>query len=189
VQILPQLVDDAASITVYQRTPNYVSPGNSPALTDDDRRDYRENHEAIQAQVRANPLFQAYTLAGFSAGEAPADERLAVYERAWAEGGLAPFMATHADLAVDQESNDTIAEFIREKIRLAVHDPDKARKLVPTDYPYGVKRPPSSDGYYEAFNREHVDVVDLRATPIERITAGGIVVRGQWMAVPGSRST
>jgi cyclohexanone monooxygenase len=113
-----------------------------------------------------------------SAKAAPDDERTAVYERAWQEGGLALYMATYADLGVDIESNRTITEFFRRKIESTVADPAKAGKLMPS-HPYGVKRPPSSTGYYEVFNRENVDVVDLRATPIEQFTESGVVIGGE----------
>jgi cation diffusion facilitator CzcD-associated flavoprotein CzcO len=178
VQLLPNIVDDAASVTMLQRTPNYVSPGSTPPLSDDDRSYYRDNHEAIQELVRANPLFQAYTLAGMSAKATPEDERTAVYERAWQEGGLALLMATYADLLVDIESNRTLTGFFRRKIESTVTDPEKVAKLIPT-HPYGVKRPPSSAGYYEVVNRETVDLVDLRATPIERFTKTGAVIAGE----------
>jgi len=178
VQLLPNIVDDAATVTLLQRTPNYVSPGRTPPLSSDDRSYYRDNHEAIQEQVRANPLFQAYTLAGMSAKAAPEDERTAVYERAWQEGGLALYMATYADLGIDIESNRTITEFFKRKIESTVRDPAKAAKLIP-DHPYGVKRPPSSAGYYEVFNREDVHIVDVRATPIERFTETGAIIDGE----------
>lgn len=178
VQLLPRIAGDVESVTLLQRTPNYVSPGSTPALSADDRRHYRDNHEAIQEQVRANPLFQAYTLAGMSAKATPEDERTAVYEDAWAEGGLALYMATYADLGIDIESNRTITDFFRRKIESTVSDPATAAKLVP-DHPYGVKRPPSSADYYATFNRDNVDVINLRATPIERFTPSGIVVDGE----------
>jgi cation diffusion facilitator CzcD-associated flavoprotein CzcO len=55
-----------------------------------------------------------------------------------------------------------------------VKDPDVADRLIPTDHRYGEKRPPYVAGYFEAFNREHVELVDLRDTPIVRVTAAGI---------------
>ena len=49
-----------------------------------------------------------------------------------------------------------------------------AEKLVPKDHPFGSKRIPFESGYYEAYNQDNVLLVDVRETPIERITPKGI---------------
>ncbi|KAF0957993.1 flavin-containing monooxygenase [Rhodococcus sp. T7] len=178
VQLLPIVAQQAEHLTLLQRTPNYVSQFNSPKFDDSDRQRIRDEHDTIQEQVRANPYAQAYTLAGVSAKEVTEAERRAVYEAAWSAGGLAMAMATFADLGIDEESNNTAAEFVRAKIHSAVKDPEMAALLTP-DYPYGVKRVPTSEGYYDTFNRDNINVVDLRRTPIQRFTANGIVVGGE----------
>ena len=61
-----------------------------------------------------------------------------------------------ADLQVEQEANDTISEYIRDRIRDTVKDEQTAQDLLPTDYPYGTKRPCIDTNYYETFNRENV---------------------------------
>ena len=43
------------------------------------------------------------------------------------------------------------------------------------DHPYAAKRPPVDTEYFETFNRDNVDLVDLRAEPITRITGNGIL--------------
>ncbi|MEC8585654.1 MAG: cyclohexanone monooxygenase, partial [Pseudomonadota bacterium] len=52
--------------------------------------------------------------------------------------------------------------------------PETARVLSDIDHPFAAKRPPIDTHYFEAYNRDNVSLVDLRATPIERITANGI---------------
>ncbi len=69
---------------------------------------------------------------------------------------------------------DTVAEFIRAKIRELVHDPAVAETLCPYDHPFGTKRPCLDTGYYATFNRDNVRLVDLRTTPITAITPTGI---------------
>ena len=59
------------------------------------------------------------------------------------------------------------------KIAEAVHDPATAALLTPT-HVIGCKRLCVDTGYYETFNRPNVTLVDSKATPIERITPGGI---------------
>lgn len=101
------------------------------------------------------------------------DERRRVYEKAWTDGGGFGFMlGTFADITVDPEANRTATDFIREKIKGMVADADVARRLSPTDY--YAKRPLCTDGYYEAFNRDDVTLIDVRENPLIEITERGI---------------
>ena len=65
-------------------------------------------------------------------------------------------------------------EFLAEKVRSLVTDPETAEKLIPKDHRFGEKRPPFVTGYYETYNRPNVSLVDLGATPILRMTPNGI---------------
>ncbi len=102
------------------------------------------------------------------------EERTAVYEGLWEEGGFKFLYGSFFDIFIDQAANDTAANFIREKIREIVHDPAVAEKLLPTDHPYGSKRPPIDTDYFESFNRDNVTLVDVRESPITEITPTGI---------------
>jgi cation diffusion facilitator CzcD-associated flavoprotein CzcO len=84
------------------------------------------------------------------------------------------FTSNYADLLVNPDANAEWCEFIASKIRQIVHDPDVAERLIPKDHRYGEKRPPYVTGYYEAFNQPHVTLVDLRDTPMVRVTETGI---------------
>src|SRR5262249_3685586 len=53
-------------------------------------------------------------------------------------------------------------------------DPAVAKRLIPTNHGFGTRRVPLESGYYEVFNRDNVKLVDLRETPIERITSVGV---------------
>ena len=64
--------------------------------------------------------------------------------------------------------------FIRKKIREIVLNPEVAQLLSDIDHPFAAKRPPVDSHYFETYNRDNVSLVNLRATPIERITARGI---------------
>lgn len=74
---------------------------------------------------------------------------------------------------MNAEVNAHASDFIRTKIKARVHNREVARKLLP-DHPFGTKRVPLESGYYEVYNRTNVRLVDLRETPIERITPAGI---------------
>jgi cyclohexanone monooxygenase len=135
----------------------------------------------VKADYPARRELCRQSQAGFPVGpaegtarEATDAERAKRYEAKWEEGGLR-FLGSYTDLLIDQASNDTAAEFLRQKIRERVHDPAVAAALSPTDYPCGSKRLCVDIGYYETFNRPNVTLVDLRRNPIERITPSTVV--------------
>jgi cation diffusion facilitator CzcD-associated flavoprotein CzcO len=126
--------------------------------------------------MQATPNGHPFTIAERSVWDVTAEERMALYEAAWETGGL-QFRATFRDLLVDKAANDTAAEFLRAKIRGIVKDPETAARLADIDHPYAAKRPPIDTDYFEAFNRDNVSLVDVRANPIERITPRGLLLR------------
>jgi cation diffusion facilitator CzcD-associated flavoprotein CzcO len=106
--------------------------------------------------------------------EVPKEERLARYEELWAQPGFAKWLANFHDIMIDRAANEDFAEFVRSKIRARVKDPVVAEKLCPKDHPFGSKRIPLETEYYETYNRDNVLLVDIKETPIERITPKGI---------------
>ena len=105
------------------------------------------------------------------------EERRQTYEEFWARGGL-PFLGAFGDLLFNKEANDTIADFAREKIREIVKDPKTADLLCP-DNVFGCKRLCVDTGYFEVYNKEHVSLVDISGTGIERMTQAGVQANGQ----------
>jgi len=49
-----------------------------------------------------------------------------------------------------------------------------AEKLIPKNHGFGTRRLPLETFYYEVYNQDNVELVDLKETPIERITPSGI---------------
>jgi cation diffusion facilitator CzcD-associated flavoprotein CzcO len=94
-------------------------------------------------------------------------------EPRWQEGGFR-FLLAFEDLIVNPETNEKVSGFLREKIRETVNDPEMAEDLVPTDHYYATKRPPLHTDYYKTYNKDHVDLVNVTETPVERITPDGI---------------
>jgi len=93
----------------------------------------------------------------------------------WQAGGLEGILSTYKDLLVSAEANDTAAQFVYEKIRAVVRDPEVAEALIPDSYPFGTKRPCLGHDYYEAYNRDNVKLHDLRKDPFARIVEDGIL--------------
>ncbi len=173
IQAVPVIAASAAHLTVFQRTPTYSVPARNAPLTDEFRRYVKDNAAAIRQTMQSTPNGHPFTIAERLALETTPEERQALYEAAWEKGGL-QFRATFKDLMTSVAANDTAADFLRGKIRAVVRDPVKAAMLADIDHPYAAKRPPIDTDYFEAFNRDNVDLVNLKAEPIERITPRGI---------------
>lgn len=174
IQITPQLAKIASQLTVFQRTPNYVVPAANRPVNDEDRAEMRERYDDVRRRVRNHPTgFPFEQTTGRLALETPAEERERIFEEMWGRGGFSFGYESFDDLNTNLEANELACDFIRRKIASIVKDPVTAQDLTP-DYPYGAKRPPTGDGYYETFNLPHVSLVNLRRTPIERVTPKGI---------------
>jgi cation diffusion facilitator CzcD-associated flavoprotein CzcO len=102
------------------------------------------------------------------------DERRAFYERMWNSPGFMKLTSNYTDLLSNPDANAEWCRFIVGKIRAIVADHATADRLIPRDHRFGEKRPPFVAGYFEAFNRPNVDLVDLTETPIVRVTPTGI---------------
>ena len=174
VQSIPVIARQAGHLFVFQRTPQYTIPARhgtvDRAVLDDVKKDY----QAIYEKARWSNGGLPYDVAERSALEVSDEERTAVYEKLWQEGGFKLLFASFADIAVDRRANDTVSEFIRSKIREIVKDPDVAEKLVPTDHPFASKRPLIDTDYFDTYNRDNVTLVDIRHAPIQEITPTGI---------------
>jgi cation diffusion facilitator CzcD-associated flavoprotein CzcO len=78
--------------------------------------------------------------------------------------------SSHADLLLDDAASAEWCEFIAGMIRSIVRGPETAERLIPKDHRFGEKRPPFVTCYLEAFNDPKVSFVDVRETPIVRMT-------------------
>jgi cation diffusion facilitator CzcD-associated flavoprotein CzcO len=173
VQIVPAIAGDVASLTVYQRTANWCTPLNNAPITPEEQARLRADFEAIRETLNTSPsgfLHAAHDRATF---EDSREERLAFFEKMWHSPGFSKLTSNYTDLLVDHAANAEWCEFIAEKIRGMVKDPAMADKLIP-DHRFGQKRPPFVTGYFEVFNDAKVALVDLKQTPIVRMTATGI---------------
>ncbi|CAN5758799.1 NAD(P)/FAD-dependent oxidoreductase [soil metagenome] len=174
IQSIPIIAQQAQHLTVFQRTPNFSMPARNaplePEFIDARKARYGEHRElARHSRVGVvNEVTEDLTLAS------PPDERERRYRRGWEQGTLFGLSSTYSDLLMDKAANDTVAEFVRDRIRDAVDDPAIADKLAPRSHAFGTKRPCLDTGYYATYNRDDVVLVDLHETPIAEITEHGI---------------
>lgn len=172
IQAIPVIAKEAEQLTVFQRTPQYTIPARNHPYDENFIKETKQNFEALKHSMRNSVSGTPFAQNQQSAMEDSDDKRMAVFEEAWAQGGFA-FAATYDDLLTNEQSNEKAAEFIRSKIRQIVKDPVVAEKLCPK-YMYGTKRQVLDSDYFEAYNRENVVLVDVKESPIKKITETGI---------------
>ena len=173
MQMIPIVAQQAAHLTVFQRTPNFSVPATNALLTDERDAEVKATYRERREAARNSPSGLAFKPNKQSALEVSAQERQAHYEQAWTRLGFG-FALAYYDILRDQQANDTAADFIRAKIADAVTDPATRETLTPRDFPFAAKRPSVDSGYFETFNRDNVTLADIRADPIEAITPTGI---------------
>ena len=175
VQSIPVIAEQAGHLTVFQRTPQYTVPARHASI---DRKfieeEVKPNYDAIIEKGKWTNGGSPMTPDSGSALALTEEDRNEIFEKFWVIGGNYFIYGSFYDTLSNKEANDTVAEFIRSKIRETVKDPETAQKLLPLDHPYGSKRALMDTNYFETYNRENVDLVDLRQTPIEEITPRGI---------------
>lgn len=176
IQAAPAIAETAGHLTVFQRTANYSIPARNAKLTEEFKAWAKSHTGEIRALMQASTNGHPFLLQDRSAHDVSPEEREAIYQAAWDHGGL-KFRASFRDLLTDKAANDTAAEFLRAQIGKVVKDPKTAAILANIDHPFATKRPPIDTGYFETFNRDNVSLVDLRASPIERITPNGILTK------------
>ncbi|HEU5294948.1 MAG TPA: alpha/beta hydrolase fold domain-containing protein, partial [Burkholderiaceae bacterium] len=179
IQCIPMIAQQAAQLTVFQRTANFSVPARNGQLAPArlqqltaDRAAYRQAAKLSRAGVPM-PLNMVY------GRYAPPELRTQLLHQGWESGELVAAISIFADQGLFEDANELVAEFVRDKIRATVKDPATAEALCPKDHPFGTKRPCLDTGYYETFNRSNVRLVDLKRTPITSITATGIDIEGE----------
>ena len=183
IQSIPVIAQQAAEVTVFQRTPNFTMPAKNAPLDPEAisaRKARAREHRQAMRESRAGVVVP---MPEHSALRVDDDAREAQFETAWESGTLYGMVAAFNDLLVDRDANDTAAEYVRARIRDAVDDPEVAERLSPRNHPFGTKRPCLDTDYYATYNRDNVTLVDVRSTPIVAITPTGIRTASDEVAV------
>ncbi|QHG82262.1 flavin-containing monooxygenase [Rhodococcus rhodochrous] len=177
IQSIPIIAEQAERLFVFQRSANYSIPAGNVPLDDATRAEQKANYAERRRLSRESGGGSPHRPHPKSALEVSEDERRAVYEERWKLGGVL-YSKAFPDQLTDPAANDTARAFWEEKIRAVVDDPAVAELLIPKDHAIGAKRIVTDSGYYETYNRDNVELVDLRSTPLVGMDETGIVTTG-----------
>jgi cation diffusion facilitator CzcD-associated flavoprotein CzcO len=174
VQAITEIAKSVGELTVFQRTPNWCAPLRNSPIDADTMARIRSSYDEIFARCRETYGCFIHAADPRNAVDVSPEEREAFYEKLYQLPGFAFWQGNFRDILTDERANATVTAFVAAKIRGRVKDPKVADLLIPTDHGFGTRRVPLESGYYEVYNQPNVRLVDLRATPIERITPTGI---------------
>ncbi len=173
IQAVPVIAEEAKYLTVFQRTANYSIPARNKPLTTEFKKHVKENSNIYKKLVKRTPNAHPFEISDRKVADVNQNELNEIYEKAWETGGL-QFRAVFNDLVTNIDANKTASDFIKNKIRETVTNKKFASILSDIDHPYAGKRPPIDSNYFETFNRDNINLVDLRSDPIEKIDKTGI---------------
>jgi len=174
VQAVPLIARQAADLTVFQRTANYIVPARNGPVDPEVIAARKRDYQGIWNRVRASYFGFELNFIEKGALEASPEERERELMARWEQGGFGIWLGSYVDIFFNDEANATVREFLHDRIRETVDDPETAELLIPKGYPFGCKRNPLDSGYFETFNQPHVHLVDVKSNPIAAITELGV---------------
>ncbi|WP_255197634.1 flavin-containing monooxygenase [Halorarius litoreus] len=181
IQTMPHLAEESEHLKVFQRTPNWAVPARNRPLEEEEWQELKANYDELWEAARNSDGGLDIEFTHPTADDLSREEAWESLEERWEEGG--PLLSVFEDTLINKDTNTLVCEFIAEKIRETIDDPELAEKLIPMDedgnpeHWYAAKRPPLAyNGYYERFNRDDVELVDVGDNPIARFNADSIVL-------------
>ncbi len=174
IQIIPEVAKEAAQLTVFQRRPNWAAPINNRPISEEEMAEIRTRYDEIFANCARSPGGFEHIPDRRGFYNVPRKERLELWDRLYDGPGFGIWLQNFVEIFMDEDANAEFSEYIADRIRQRVDDPELAEKLIPKDHGFGIQRLPLETGYFEAYNRESVLLVDGSETPIQRITPTGI---------------
>jgi cation diffusion facilitator CzcD-associated flavoprotein CzcO len=174
IQIIGEIADKVAELTVFQRRPNWSAPLNNSRISEKEMADIRQRYDEIFAACKRSPGGFEHEPDRRGFYEVTREERLALWDKLYEEPGFGIWLANFKEIFMDEAANAEFSGYIADRIRRRVKDPETAETLIPRDHGFGVQRVPLETNYLEAYNRDNVHLVDISKTPIERVTEKGI---------------
>ena len=173
IQAIPIIAESAKELTVFQRTPNFSVPSRNKKLSKTFFSKFKSDIEYYRSEMLAARHGHPWTAPDSSVAKTSKDAREEIFEKAWEIGGLR-FRESFGDTLTNLESNNLMSDFIKRKISEKVKNSETAKTLSNFDHPFGTKRPALDTSYFETFNKENVNLVDIRIDPIKKISRCGL---------------
>ena len=175
VQTIQEIAKDVGHLTVFQRRPNWCAPLNNGKIKADEMREIKANYPDMFELCRQTQGGFVWSVDPRGTFEVTLEERIDFWEGLYASRGMSIWQGNFRDVLIDPEANRALSDFVADKIRGRVDDPEIAEMLIPQDHGFGTRRVPLETRYYEAYNQQNIKLIDINNTPIEKITENGIL--------------
>jgi cation diffusion facilitator CzcD-associated flavoprotein CzcO len=116
IQAIPEIAKTCKQLTVFQRTPNFSFPAGNRPLDRKEVDETKADYTGVRRQARESFFGQTGPEATQSALEVSSDERVRRYQEGWDDGQLISVLGAYDDLITNKAANDSIADFIRDRI-------------------------------------------------------------------------
>lgn len=179
IQAIQEIVKTVGHLTVFQRTPNWSLPLRNAPLSVEEMNAIRTRYPEIFRKCSESWSCFMHMSDKRSALDVGPEEREAFWEDLYMQRGFAKWLSNFGDINTNKQSNALFSEFVANKIRQRVKNPITAETLIPKCHGFGTKRVPLETGYFEAYNRPNVRLVDVKSNPIECVTETGIRTRDE----------
>lgn len=177
VQIVQEVSKRADSLTVFMRRPSYCFPMRQRKVGAEEQECSKASYERLFQQGRLSRTGFPFSRPGCKVFDVTDKERKAHFEETWSRGGFQFTLCNYDDVVLDRNANRHVYDFWAKKVRARISNPIKQELMAPKEPPYwfGTKRSPLENDYYECLDRENVDIVNLKESPIKTFTETGIV--------------
>jgi len=174
IQVIAEIADKVADLTVFQRRPNWSAPLNNGPISDAEMADIRARYDEIFATCSRTPGGFEHEPDRRGFYEVSREERVKLWDRLYNTPGFAIWLRNFREIFTDEKANAEFSEYVADRIRQRVKDPVIAEKLIPRDHGFGVQRVPMETRYFEVYNRDNAHLVDISETPIVEVTETGL---------------
>jgi cation diffusion facilitator CzcD-associated flavoprotein CzcO len=179
VQTIQEICKEVESLTVFQRRPNWCAPLHNSKISHTEMKEIRDGYQEMFDRCDRTQAGFLHTVDPRGTFEVSERERYEFWEHLYASKGFGIWQGNFKDVLTDPKANKAMSDFVASKIRARVKDQTVAEKLIPKNHGFGTRRVPLETHYYEAYNRDNVQLVDLTTNPILEITEHGILTKEQ----------
>ena len=174
IQVIAEIADKVGQLTVFQRRPNWSAPLNNGPISQAEMADIRARYDEIFATCARTPGGFEHEPDRRGFWEVSREERVKLWDHLYDQPGFAIWLRNFREIFTDEVANAEFSDYIADRIRRRVKDPATAEKLIPRDHGFGVQRVPMETRYFEVYNRDNVNLVDLSETPLVSVTESGL---------------
>ncbi|MSP30774.1 MAG: NAD(P)/FAD-dependent oxidoreductase [Acetobacteraceae bacterium] len=174
VQTIQEVAKTVGHLTVFQRTPNWCAPLHNSKISPEEMEKIKAGYPEIFRRCQETFACFLHTPDPRGTFEISDAERATFWEYLYASRGFGIWQGNFKDILVDRKANTELSKFVANKIRQRVKNQAVAEKLIPKNHGFGTRRVPLETKYYEVYNQDNLQLVDIKETPIERITEKGI---------------